>query len=53
MKVLIGDLAANLDFRKIRLLDFAMILERHCDDARACLIRGLVEPYLTGLSPEE
>lgn len=51
--VLLGDLLGNLKLDKSRLLDFALMVERHPDNVTAALIGGFVGSYLKELSPEE
>jgi homoserine kinase len=51
--VLLGDLLGNLNFPKSRLLDFALMVERHPDNVTAALIGGFVGSYLRELSPED
>lgn len=51
--VLLGDLLGNLKLSKSRLLDFALMVERHPDNVTACLIGGFVGSYLAELSPED
>lgn len=51
--VLLGDLLGNLRLPKERLLDFALMVERHPDNVTAALIGGFVGSYLRELSPED
>lgn len=51
--VLLGDLLGNLKLSKGRLLDFALMVERHPDNVTAALIGGFVGSYLKELSPED
>lgn len=51
--VLLGDLLGNLKLPKNRLLDFALMVERHPDNVTAALIGGFVGSYLRELSPED
>ena len=51
--VLLGDLLGNLKLPKIRLLDFALMVERHPDNVTAALVGGFVGSYLKELSPED
>lgn len=51
--VLLGDLLGNLHLPKARLLDFALMVERHPDNVTAALVGGFVGSYLKELSPED
>jgi homoserine kinase len=51
--VLLGDLLGDLKLPKARLLDFALMVERHPDNVTAALIGGFVGSYLRELSPED
>jgi homoserine kinase len=51
--VLLGDLLGNLNLPKSRLLDFALMVERHPDNVTAALIGGFVGSYLKELSAED
>lgn len=51
--VLLGDVLGNLNLPKSRLLDFALMVERHPDNVTAALIGGFVGSYLKELSPED
>jgi homoserine kinase len=51
--VLIGDLLGSLQLPKARLLDFALMVERHPDNVTAALVGGFVGSYLKELSPED
>lgn len=51
--VLLGDLLGDLHLPKERLLDFALMVERHPDNVTAALIGGFVGSYLRELSPED
>ncbi|KAJ9101881.1 hypothetical protein QFC21_003221 [Naganishia friedmannii] len=51
--VLLGDLLGGLGLTKGRLLDFALMVERHPDNVTAALIGGFVGSYLSSLSPTD
>lgn len=51
--VLLGDLLGNLHLPTKRLLDFALMVERHPDNVTAALIGGFVGSYLRELNPED
>ncbi|ORY31781.1 homoserine kinase [Naematelia encephala] len=51
--VLLGDLLGNLKLPRSRLLDFALMVERHPDNVTAALVGGFVGSYLKELSPED
>ncbi|WWC96383.1 homoserine kinase [Kwoniella sp. B9012] len=51
--VLLGDLLGNLNLSRGRLLDFALMVERHPDNVTAALMGGFVGSYLRELSPED
>ena len=51
--VLLGDLLGDLHLSKSRLLDFALMVERHPDNVTAALIGGFVGSYLKELSPAD
>ncbi len=51
--ILLGDALGNLKLSKERLLDHALMIERHPDNVTAALIGGFVGSYLLELSPEE
>ena len=51
--VLLGDKLGDLKLPKARLLDFALMVERHPDNVTAALIGGFVGSYLKELSPED
>ncbi|ODO05423.1 homoserine kinase [Cryptococcus wingfieldii CBS 7118] len=51
--VLLGDLLGELNLPKARLLDFALMVERHPDNVTAALVGGFVGSYLRELSPED
>lgn len=51
--VLLGDALGNLKLTKERLLDHALMIERHPDNVTAALIGGFVGSYLLDLSPED
>lgn len=47
--VLLGDLLGNLGLKTERLLDFALMVERHPDNVTAALVGGFVGSYLREL----
>lgn len=51
--VLLGDLLGNLRLSRGRLLDFALMVERHPDNVTAALVGGFVGSYLKELSPSD
>ncbi|KAJ9116864.1 hypothetical protein QFC22_004521 [Naganishia vaughanmartiniae] len=51
--VLLGDLVGNLSLPRARLLDFALMVERHPDNVTAALVGGFVGSYLSSLSPSD
>jgi homoserine kinase len=51
--VLLGNLLGNLNLSTERLLDFALMVERHPDNVTAALVGGFVGSYLKELSPED
>ncbi|WWC71173.1 homoserine kinase [Kwoniella pini CBS 10737] len=51
--VLLGNLLGNLNLNKSRLLDFALMVERHPDNVSAALMGGFIGSYLRELSPED
>lgn len=51
--ILLGDALGNLKLSKARLLDHALMIERHPDNVTAALIGGFVGSYLLDLSPED
>ncbi|KAJ9110414.1 hypothetical protein QFC19_001539 [Naganishia cerealis] len=51
--VLLGDLLGGFRLPKERLLDFALMVERHPDNVTACLVGGFVGSYLAELSPAD
>ena len=51
--VLLGDILGDLHLSKERVLDFALMVERHPDNVTAALIGGFVGSYLKELSPED
>ena len=51
--VLLGNLLGNLGLSQTRLLDFALMVERHPDNVTAALVGGFVGSYLRELSPED
>ncbi|WWC63020.1 homoserine kinase [Kwoniella dejecticola CBS 10117] len=51
--VLLGDLLGGLNLDKGRLLDFALMVERHPDNVSAALMGGFIGSYLRELSPED
>lgn len=51
--VLLGDLLGALRLPRERLLDFALMVERHPDNVTAALVGGFVGSYLRELSPED
>lgn len=51
--IMLGDALGNLRLPKGRLLDHALMIERHPDNVTAALIGGFVGSYLLDLSPED
>ncbi|KAL7423366.1 Trihydroxynaphthalene reductase [Cryptotrichosporon argae] len=51
--VLLGDLLGGLALPRARLLDFALMVERHPDNVTAALVGGFVGSYLRELSAED
>lgn len=51
--VLLGDLLGDLRLPKDRLLDFALMVERHPDNVTAALFGGFVGSYLRDLPPKD
>lgn len=51
--VLLGNLLGDLGLPTARLLDFALMVERHPDNVTAALVGGFVGSYLRELSPED
>ena len=51
--VLLGDLVGNLNLPKTRILDFALMVERHPDNVAAALYGGFVGTYLNELDPDD
>ncbi|KAL1408114.1 Trihydroxynaphthalene reductase [Vanrija albida] len=51
--VLLGNLLGNLNLPTSRLLDFALMVERHPDNVTAALVGGFVGSYLRELAPED
>lgn len=51
--VLLGNVVGNLNLSKPRLLDFALMVERHPDNVAAALYGGFVGTYLNELDPED
>lgn len=51
--VVLGNVAGNLNLPKSRLLDFALMVERHPDNVAAALYGGFVGTYLNELDPED
>ncbi|KAJ9116839.1 hypothetical protein QFC24_006644 [Naganishia onofrii] len=51
--VLLGSLLGGLELTKARLLDFALMVERHPDNVTAALVGGFVGSYLSSLSPTD
>ena len=50
--VMLGNEVGRLDLPKARLLDYALMIERHPDNVAAALYGGLVGTYLSELSAE-
>lgn len=51
--ILLGNTLGNLNLSTERLLDHALMIERHPDNVTAALIGGFVGSYLLDLSPED
>ncbi|WWC88249.1 homoserine kinase [Kwoniella dendrophila CBS 6074] len=51
--VLLGDLLGNLKLDKGRLLDFALMVERHPDNVTAALMGGFIGSYLRELDSKD
>lgn len=51
--VVLGSVAGGLDLPKSRLLDFALMVERHPDNVAAALYGGFVGTYLNELDPAD
>ncbi|EPQ31167.1 uncharacterized protein PFL1_01355 [Pseudozyma flocculosa PF-1] len=51
--LLLGNTLGNLGLSKDRLLDHALMIERHPDNVTAALMGGFVGSYLLELSPED
>ncbi|KAN0062478.1 Trihydroxynaphthalene reductase [Thecaphora frezii] len=51
--LLLGDALGELNLSKDRLLDHALMIERHPDNVTAALMGGFVGSYLLELSPED
>lgn len=51
--VVLGNVAGKLNLPKSRLLDFALMVERHPDNVAAALYGGFVGTYLNELDPED
>ena len=51
--VLLGDLVGKLRLPKTRILDFALMVERHPDNVAAALYGGFVGTYLNDLDPDD
>ncbi|CAK9781332.1 unnamed protein product [Cutaneotrichosporon oleaginosum] len=51
--VLLGDLLGDLGLDTERLLDFALMVERHPDNVTAALVGGFVGSYLKELAPKD
>jgi homoserine kinase len=49
--VLLGDALGNLGLSRERMLDFALMVERHPDNVTAALVGGFVGSYLRELDP--
>ena len=50
---LLGDALASLNLAPSRLLDFALMVERHPDNVTAALVGGFVGSYLAELAPAD
>ncbi|KAK6370038.1 Trihydroxynaphthalene reductase [Lithohypha guttulata] len=51
--VMLGNICGDLSLPKSRLLDFALMVERHPDNVAAALYGGFVGTYLNELNPED
>lgn len=51
--VMLGNVVGKLNLSKARLLDFALMVERHPDNVAAALYGGFVGTYLNELNPED
>ena len=51
--VTLANICGNLNLPKTRLLDFALMVERHPDNVAAALYGGFVGTYLNELNPED
>lgn len=51
--LLLGNLLGGLDLPTSRLLDFALMVERHPDNVTPCLVGGFCGSYLAELTPED
>lgn len=51
--VMLGSVCGKLNLSKQRLLDFALMVERHPDNVAATLYGGFVGTYLNELNPED
>lgn len=51
--VMLGNVIGKLNLSKSRLLDFALMVERHPDNVAAALYGGFVGTYLNELNPED
>jgi len=51
--VMLGNICGGLNLPKPRLLDFALMVERHPDNVAAALYGGFVGTYLNELNPED
>lgn len=50
---MLGNIVGKLNLPKSRLLDFALMVERHPDNVAAALYGGFVGTYLNELNPED
>lgn len=51
--VMLGNVVGKLNLSRARLLDFALMVERHPDNVAAALYGGFVGTYLNELNPED
>lgn len=51
--IMLGNEIAGLKLSKERMLDYALLIERHPDNIAAAMLGGFVGSYLQELSPEE
>lgn len=51
--IMLGNEIGNLGLSKERMLDYALLIERHPDNIAAAMLGGFVGSYLNELSPEE